>query len=146
MNSPEGTARLHSVWPADLATHRHRVRVFTFSPTPIKVNQDCMLSSASGNHQNIWITKICKNIMFGVRFYPYAAGSFFQEDIEEFNNQVADYELIDNSAIGLHQQLHDAQSHQVRVLLLEEFLSSRLSITEKRKSKISKAKITFQRK
>jgi AraC-like DNA-binding protein len=83
------------------------------------------------------IKSIGKNVMFGVRFYPYAAGSFFRQNIEEFNNHVTDYSAIDIEATTLHQKLHTLQSVPERVVLLEDFLWSRLSITEKRKSKIA---------
>ncbi len=83
------------------------------------------------------IKSIGKNVMFGVRFYPYAAGSFFRENIEEFNNQVTDYTAIEKSAASLHQRLFEVQSLTQRVSLLEDYLWNRLSLPEKRKSKIA---------
>ena len=83
------------------------------------------------------IKSLGKNMMFGVRFYPYAAGSFFNENIEEFNNQVTDYTAIEKSAASLHQRLFDKQSLPQRVEILEDYLWNRLSLPEKRKSKIA---------
>jgi AraC-like DNA-binding protein len=83
------------------------------------------------------IKSIGKNTMFGVRFFPYAAGSFFQENIEEFNNKVVDYSAVEGTATQLHQRLLDTPDLNERVSLVEEYLWSRLSLPEKRKSKIT---------
>jgi AraC-like DNA-binding protein len=83
------------------------------------------------------IRSIGKNVMLGVRFYPYAAGSFFKENMEEFNNQVADYTIIDRHAIYLHERLFEVKSFPHRITLLEDYLWNRLSLSEKRKGKIA---------
>src|SRR5215213_3834172 len=36
------------------------------------------------------VRSIGKNIMLGIRFYPHAATCFINEEIDQFNNQVAD--------------------------------------------------------
>jgi AraC-like DNA-binding protein len=83
------------------------------------------------------IRSIGKNVMLGVRFLPYTASSFFRENIEEFNNQVIDYGAIENTVNVFHQKLLDANDLSQRIMLLEEYLWNRFSLSEKRKSKIT---------
>lgn len=84
------------------------------------------------------IRSIGKNIMLGVRFFPYAAGCFFNESIEKFNNQVIDFNyLAGNRAKALHDKLLETNSWDKRIVLLEDFLWTVLSYSDRKKSRIS---------
>jgi len=70
-----------------------------------------------------------KHSMFGIRFFPHTAACFFNEPIEEFNDQVIDFKDIGSKEIVLlHAKLWDAKSLDRRIELVEEFLLRRLSL------------------
>jgi AraC-like DNA-binding protein len=88
--------------------------------------------------QPLCFKSIGKNIMFGVRFFPHAAAVFLNEKIEVFNNKITDFEAVAGSEVkSLHSKLLEANTLKKRVDISERFLLQRLSVSEKRLSKIS---------
>lgn len=88
--------------------------------------------------QPLTFRSLGKNSMFGIRFYPYVAAVFLDEDISLFNNQVTD--LIDvtgNASGNLYSKLLNAASVKERIQFTEEFLLHKLSVSEKKLGKIA---------
>lgn len=78
-----------------------------------------------------------KNIMLGIRFYPYSAAYFFKENVAEFNNDISDAaDLFGPSIQTLHIRLLETADLHNRIILVEEYLLNRLSITDKKHNKI----------
>ena len=78
-----------------------------------------------------------KNIMFGIRFFPHTASLFLNENIEQFNNQVFDFKDVAGAPVRLlHLKLLENPSLGKRVEIVEDFLLHRLSLFEKKFSKI----------
>jgi AraC-like DNA-binding protein len=78
-----------------------------------------------------------RNIMFGIRFFPHTASLFLNENIEQFNNQVFDFKDVAGAPVRLlHSKLLENPSLGKRVDIVEDFLLHRLSLFEKRFSKI----------
>src|SRR4030095_4872031 len=46
------------------------------------------------------VKSIGKNTMLGIRFFPHAAAYFLNDDVELFNNQVADFSNISGNAVS----------------------------------------------
>jgi AraC-like DNA-binding protein len=83
------------------------------------------------------IKSIGKNTMLGIRFFPHGAGFFLKENLEHFNNQVADFsDAAGNSAHVLHAMLLETETWSKRIELIENFLLQRLSPAEKRYHKM----------
>ena len=77
------------------------------------------------------------NSMLGIRFFPQAAFIFLNEDVSLFNNQVSDLASISGKIVTtLHEQLLESQSMDERIGLIENFLLTRLRITEKKIDKV----------
>ncbi|MCQ6956384.1 AraC family transcriptional regulator [Mucilaginibacter sp. JC4] len=75
--------------------------------------------------------------MFGVRFFPHTAALFFNERIEEFNDQIIDFEQIGGKeTVVLHAKLIEARSLDRRIELVEEFLLFKLSFSERKIAKL----------
>ena len=84
------------------------------------------------------VKSIGKHIMLGIRFLPFAAGCFLNEEVEQFNNEVFDFTSITgNSVLKLHSRLMDVTNEDKRVQLVEDFLLERLSRSERRLNKIA---------
>jgi AraC-like DNA-binding protein len=78
-----------------------------------------------------------RNIMLGVRFYPHSAAYFFNEDVSVFNNEVIDATgLFGGSLSILHERLFENPDIQDRITLMEEYLLSRLVVSQKISDKI----------
>jgi AraC-like DNA-binding protein len=83
------------------------------------------------------IKSIGKNTMLGFRFYPHSAAYFFNENVAEFNNEVVSAaDLLGSSLNTLHSKLLDITDLDKRIKLIEEYLWSKLAISEKKHSKI----------
>ena len=83
------------------------------------------------------VKSIGKNTMLGIRFYPHAAACFINEEIDQFNNQVADLKDIAGAAVKeLHVQLLENADWNERIVLIENFLLERLSACGKKMNKI----------
>ncbi len=69
-----------------------------------------------------------KHAMFGIRFFPHTAACFFNERIEEFNNQVIDFKDIGGKETAvLHSKLLEAKTLNQRIELADAFLLRLLS-------------------
>jgi AraC-like DNA-binding protein len=78
-----------------------------------------------------------KNIMLGIRFYPYSAAYFFKENAAEFNNDISDAaDLFGPSIRTLHARLLETTDLNNRISLVEAYLLNRLTISDKKHSKI----------
>ncbi|HEY4328070.1 MAG TPA: helix-turn-helix transcriptional regulator [Mucilaginibacter sp.] len=79
-----------------------------------------------------------KHSMFGIRFFTHTAACFFNEPIEEFNDQVIDfYDVAGKEAGQLHSKLLEADSSNRKIELVEKFLLARLSRFERKFKKLS---------
>ena len=79
-----------------------------------------------------------RHSMFGIRFFTHTAACFFDEPIEEFNDQVIDFKDIGGKeAIVLHSKLLEAKTPDERIELTEEFLRQRLLRFANRFAKIN---------
>lgn len=77
--------------------------------------------------QPFTFTSFGKHSMFGIRFFPHTAACFFDERVEEFNDQVIDFNDIGGKeTITLHSKLTEAKSPARRIELVEAFLRKRL--------------------
>ena len=84
------------------------------------------------------VKSIGKNTMLGIRFFPHGAAWFFKENMELFNNQVADLsDLSGNAVTILHAKLLETDAWNKRIALVEDFLLQRLSPSERRYSKMT---------
>ena len=82
-------------------------------------------------------TSFGKHAMLGIRFFTHTAACFFNERVEEFNDQVIDLKDIGGKEVAtLHLKLLEAASLRQRIELIEEFLLRRLSVSENRFSKL----------
>jgi AraC-like DNA-binding protein len=82
------------------------------------------------------IRSIGKNVMLGIRFFPFGATWFLDEALDIFNDRVTDYLQIENRNTGtLYSKLLEANGWNERIILIEEFLLSRLSGLQKNMSK-----------
>lgn len=83
------------------------------------------------------IRSIGNNIMLGIRFYPHSMAYFFKENIAGLNNSVvAADELFGPTIKTLYAKLLETGTLTGRITLLEEYLSARLLISEKKHDKI----------
>jgi len=79
--------------------------------------------------QPFTFTSFGKHSMLGIRFFTHTAACFFNERIEEFNDQVIDFKDLGGKEIALlHSKLWEAKSIDQRIELIEEFLLRRLSL------------------
>lgn len=84
------------------------------------------------------IRSLGRNIMLGVRFFPHAAGCFLNDRADLFNDQVVDLrDLSDNAVHILYSKLREATAWNQRIELVEDFLLHRLSLSERRFSKMT---------
>jgi AraC-like DNA-binding protein len=85
------------------------------------------------------VQAVGKNKMLGIRFFPHSAAFFLNEELWEFNNQIADLrDLLGASIRELHARLMDESSLPARIALLENFLHKRLLHTEKKHQRIAR--------
>jgi len=76
--------------------------------------------------------------MLGIRFFPHTAAFFFDERIEEFNDQLVDFaEIGGKAAVLLHSRLLETSNPGRRIELVEEFLLFRLSLSEKKHARVA---------
>jgi AraC-like DNA-binding protein len=86
----------------------------------------------------LFVKSTGQNTMLGVRFFPHAASCFIPENIEVLNNQVCDFrDVSDNSANELYAKILEATTWNKRIVLLEEFLTNKLSRCNKKAEKIA---------
>lgn len=79
------------------------------------------------------VRSIGKNTMLGIRFFPHGATFLFNEDVELYNNQVADYSDLAGASVNmLHNQLLETDAWADRIELLDSFLLHRLSLSDRR--------------
>lgn len=72
-------------------------------------------------------TSFGKHSMLGIRFFTHTAACFFNEPIEQFNDQVIDFKDIGGKeAVLLYSKLLEAKSLDRRIELVEEFLLQKL--------------------
>jgi len=82
--------------------------------------------------------------MLGIRFHPYGAALFLQDDVSVFNDQVIDLKGVMGKSIeDLYDKLQDAQGTPARIALVETFLLSRLSMFENRTKKATLVKLVM---
>jgi AraC-like DNA-binding protein len=87
--------------------------------------------------QPFTFTSFGKHTMFGIRFFTHTAACFFNERIEEFNDQVIDFKDIGGKeTVLLHAKLWEAKSLGRRIELVEEFLLQRLSLSVNKFSRL----------
>lgn len=78
--------------------------------------------------QPFTFSSLGKHCMFGVRFFPHTASCFFEEPIEDFNDQVIDFcDISGNGSVILQSQLVECNSAHDQIALVEKFLLARLS-------------------
>jgi AraC-like DNA-binding protein len=71
--------------------------------------------------------------MLGIRFYAHSAAYFLNEEVWEFNDQIADLrDLLGPPVRTLHNRLRETAELNGRIQLIEAFLLSRLAIKERR--------------
>ena len=79
-----------------------------------------------------------KNSMLGIRLLPHTAAYFFDEEVWEFNDQIADLrDLLGDAANTLHARLMDLTEQRKRIDLIESFLLQRLSAQKRKSDKIA---------
>ncbi|MGC3945657.1 MAG: helix-turn-helix transcriptional regulator [Chryseolinea sp.] len=85
-----------------------------------------------------------KSQMLGIRFHPFGASLFLNDDVSLFNDQVVDLRSLMGTALDdLYQQLQDTPHIAGRINLLETFLHNRLSLFEKRRDKSTLVKMVM---
>ena len=78
-----------------------------------------------------------KNTMLGIRFFPHAASCFLNDTIGSFNNLVLDLSDVSDKAVNiLYSRLLETTAWNKRLELIERFLLSRLSLSERKRSKV----------
>ncbi|MET3503325.1 AraC-like DNA-binding protein [Mucilaginibacter rubeus] len=83
------------------------------------------------------IQSVGRNIMLGFRFYPHSAAYFFDENVSEFNNEIVDATHVFGPKLRtLYLKLLETADLNAKVAMIEDYLRSRLSATEKKHSKI----------
>lgn len=88
--------------------------------------------------QPLAVKAVGKNKMLGVRFYAHSAAFFLNEELSEFNNQVADLRDVLGAPVrNLHAQLREAATSAQQIGLVEEFLLRRLAAREKKMDPIN---------
>jgi AraC-like DNA-binding protein len=88
--------------------------------------------------QPLAVRSVGKNMMLGIRFYAHSAAYFLNEEVWEFNNQIADLkDLLGAPARTLHAKLREAPQLKRRIELIEDFLLNRLAIRERRANNIA---------
>ena len=80
-----------------------------------------------------------RHTMLGIRFLTHSAAYFFNDEMEVFNDQVADLcDIIGNPVRVLHSQLLETTELMERIDLLERFLIKRLEGAGKKSFRIDK--------
>ncbi len=88
--------------------------------------------------QPLAIKSVGKNKMFGIRFYAHSAAYFLNEEIREFNDQVADLrDLLGEPVRTLHSKLREVPDLNRKIELIEDFLLTRLVLKERKVNNIS---------
>jgi AraC-like DNA-binding protein len=83
------------------------------------------------------VRSVGRNIMLGIRFYPHSAAFFFNEDSSTITNEIIDgTELFGPTLNVLHDKLLSHADLSSRIVLIEDYLLTRLAITEKKHPKI----------
>jgi len=83
------------------------------------------------------IRSLGKNRMLGVRFYPHSAAYFFKEKMSEFNNEIIDgSDLFGASIKALRDRLLGSTDIDDRIRWIEDYLWTRLTLSDKKHSKI----------
>jgi AraC-like DNA-binding protein len=79
------------------------------------------------------VRSVGKNMMLGIRFYAHSAAYFLNEEVYEFNDQIADLrDLLGAPVKILHARLKETSQLNRRIQLIEDFLLNRLSLREKK--------------
>jgi len=82
--------------------------------------------------------------MLGIRFHPFGAGLFLNDDVSVFNDQVVDLRSVMGKTIGdLYEQLQDARITSKRIELIEKFLLNGLPVSENRNKKANLVKLVM---
>ena len=85
-----------------------------------------------------------KSSMLGIRFHPFGAALFFNEEVSLFNDQVIDLRsLMGKSVDDLYKVLQDANELTERLKLIEDFLLNRLTQSTSRKEKTTLVKFVM---
>jgi AraC-like DNA-binding protein len=88
--------------------------------------------------QPLRIQSIGKHTMLGARFFTHTAAYFLDEQVWEFNNQIADLrDLLGPVVRTLHNRLMETPQLDRRIALLENFLLDRLTAKQKKAHKIA---------
>jgi len=83
--------------------------------------------------QPIPVKSVGKNRMLGIRFYAHSAAYFLNEEVWEFNDQIADLrDLLGAPVRTLHNRLRETAELNGRIQLIEDFLIQRLSIKQRK--------------
>ncbi|WPU97421.1 AraC family transcriptional regulator [Mucilaginibacter sp. cycad4] len=83
------------------------------------------------------IQSVGRNTMLGFRFYPHSAAYFFDENVSEFNNEIVDATHVFGPKLRtLYLKLLETVDLNTKVAMIEDYLWSRLSVSEKKHSKI----------
>lgn len=88
--------------------------------------------------QPLAVKSVGKNLMLGIRFYAHSAAYFLNEEVWEFNNQVADLrDLLGAPVRTLQARLKETRQLNRRIELIEEFLLGRMALKERRADNIA---------
>jgi AraC-like DNA-binding protein len=83
--------------------------------------------------QPLPVKSVGRNMMLGIRFYAHSAACFLNEEVWEFNDQVADLRDVLGTPVGsLHAKLRETPHLNRRIELIEDFLVSRLILKGRR--------------
>lgn len=83
--------------------------------------------------QPLPIRSLGSNTMLGVRFYPHGAACLLDEQLDLFNDRVADLAtVLGGAATDLHSRLLETAGWPERIALVEEFLLAKFSRSDRR--------------
>ena len=70
-----------------------------------------------------------KHSMFGIRFFPHTAACFFNEPLDQFNNQVLDFtDIGGKEAATLQAKLSETKSLEGRIEMVDKFFIRKLDV------------------
>ncbi|MEJ1239740.1 helix-turn-helix transcriptional regulator [Chryseolinea sp. T2] len=84
------------------------------------------------------------SLMLGIRFHPFGAAIFLNDDVSLFNDNIVELRGVMGTEVDeLYEQLQDTAAIAGRIVLLESFLHRRLALHEKRRDKSTLVKMVM---
>jgi len=85
------------------------------------------------------IRSLGAHVMLGVRFFTHATSFLLDDEIGIFNDQVSDLtDVIGKDIRDLHSQLLEADSAGIRITLLDNFFTGKLTRASRRRDRLDK--------